>query len=388
MSATPGQTFNARIRVDAALVEKFADFSGDRNPIHVDPEEAKAYGHPRPVAHGAILVAFISKVIGMDVPGAGALWLGQTVEWLSPVYVGDEIDLAVRVNRVSTGSGVCLLDITATNQDGKMVMRGNAKVKTSERLTPKSGSPQTAQKVALVTGGAGGLGSSVALRLAADGLAVAIAYRSSGDAAEKLARDICSGGGKAVAIAADLADEASAAMLAVRALETFGRVDVLVHAASPSLPSVDAAQARYRDYDPFLRVYLGAALELARALSPGMSERRFGRLIFLGTAAMLGTPPPKWSAYLVAKHALWGLVKSLALELGPHGITANMVSPGMTVTELVAGVPARLKEFEARTIPARRLARPEDTSAVISFLAAETAGYINGVNLPVTGGPR
>lgn len=388
MSLIEGQTFKTRLCVDAALVEKFADLSGDRNPIHVDPAEAKAYGYSRPVAHGAILVAFISKVIGMDMPGPGALWLGQTVEWLSPVYVGDEIDLEIRVTRVSTGSGVCLLDITATSQEGKVVMRGNAKVKTSERLTPKSGGPKTAQKVALVTGGAGGLGSAVARGLAADGLAVAIAYHSAADAAEKLVRDILSAGGKAVAISADLSAEAAATTLAARALESFGRVDVVVHAASPPLPSADAAQLRYQDCDPYLRVYLGAALELTSALSPGMAERRFGRLIFLGTSAMVGMPPPKWAPYLVAKHALWGLVKSLALELGPHGITANMVSPGMTVTELVAGVPARVKEFEARTIPARRLAQPEDTAAAISFLATEAAGYINGVNLPLAGGPR
>jgi 3-oxoacyl-[acyl-carrier protein] reductase len=93
------------------------------------------------------------------------------------------------------------------------------------------------------------------------------------------------------------------------------------------------------------------------------------------------------AAYIAAKQSLWGLVRSLALELGPQQITANMVSPGMTVTELTADVPVRIKEAEARKVPLRRLALPEDVANTIAFLASDSGGYLSGVNLPLTGGP-
>lgn len=92
-------------------------------------------------------------------------------------------------------------------------------------------------------------------------------------------------------------------------------------------------------------------------------------------------------AYVAAKEALWGLTKGMAAELGPSGITTNMVSPGVTVTDLTAFVPARAKEVAARTSPMRRLATSQDTAELVAFLASTAAGFINGSNLPVTGGP-
>jgi 3-oxoacyl-[acyl-carrier protein] reductase len=118
-----------------------------------------------------------------------------------------------------------------------------------------------------------------------------------------------------------------------------------------------------------------------------MQERRFGRLIFLGTTYLFGAPPVKLAAYVAAKQGLWGLVRCLALELGPQQITANMLSPGMTVTDLTSDIPVRMKEAEARRVPLRRLALPQDVAGAVAFLASDAGGYISGVNLPLTGGP-
>ena len=102
---------------------------------------------------------------------------------------------------------------------------------------------------------------------------------------------------------------------------------------------------------------------------------------------MSGAPPAGWAAYLTAKQALWGLAKSMATEFGPSGITTNMVSPGLTVTDLTTNIPARAKEVEAHRSPMRRLATSQDTAELVSFLAGKPSGYINGANLPVSGGP-
>ena len=170
-----------------------------------------------------------------------------------------------------------------------------------------------------------------------------------------------------------------------KVIAQFGRVDAIVHAATQSLPAATVLETTTEDVRRFLRIHVEAALELAQAAAADMALRKFGRLIFLGTGALFGAPPPKLAAYVTAKQALWGLARCLAAELGPQQITVNMISPGMTVTDLTADVPARIKETEARRTALRRLAVPEDIARMAVFLATEAGGYVTGQNLPVTG---
>ena len=134
----PGQTYRASLTIDSDLLRRFAELSGDDNPIHLDAEEAKAYGFPRPVAHGAILSALLSRIIGTQVPGPGALWLDQAIEWVAPVYLGDEVQVSATVAKVSSGTGIISLETVGTNQKGTVVMKGRAQVMVTQRL---AGSP-------------------------------------------------------------------------------------------------------------------------------------------------------------------------------------------------------------------------------------------------------
>jgi 3-oxoacyl-[acyl-carrier protein] reductase len=312
--------------------------------------------------------------------------MGQSVEWQHPVYVGDEITVEVKVSRVAAGAEMLLLDLTASNAEGRTVMTGQARVKAGERVGG-TGGPEEGAKVALVTGGSRGIGAAIVRRLARAGCAVAINFKSDAKAAEALARECADDGATVMPFAADVADPDAAAGVA-RAVEArFGRLDVVVHGATPPLLDRPAAELTYGAVEPFLRTYLGGALSLVGAAAPGMQARGFGRFVFLGTSALFGSPPPRIGAYLAAKHALWGLVRSLAVELGPHGITSNMISPGLTVTDLTAHVSLRAKEVEARTNPRRRLPVPDDTAELVCFLARAEAGYLNGLNLPLTGAP-
>lgn len=386
MRFSKGQVFRKKFRVDSLLVEHFADLSGDRNPIHLDSDEARAYGYPRQVAHGAILVAMLSKMIGMEIPGPGAVWMSQSLDWVAPVLVGDEIELAVTVSHVSTGAGILILQVKATKQDGQAVLEGEGKVKVSEKLTGQTPSLPKEGRVALVTGGSRGIGAEIARRLSAEGFSVAINYRAAEREAERVADEIRASHGVARTFAADLGDPDGTARMIEEVSGAFGRLDVVVHGASPNLRKTKSTELRYEDAEFYLRVYLGGAIALAAGASPGMIERKFGRFIFIGTSAILGMPPADMAAYVVAKESLWGFVKCLAIDLGRAGITCNMISPGMTVTDLVADVPVRLKEVEAQRNPMRRLAKASDTAELAAFLASDAAGYVNGVNLPVTGG--
>jgi 3-oxoacyl-[acyl-carrier protein] reductase len=380
----PGDTFRTELLLDRDLVQRFADFSGDTNAIHIDERAARAYGHSRPVAHGAILMAAISRLIGTEVPGAGAIWMDQQTEWLRPVFIGDQVTVEVSVEQVSPGTGVLTLATTATNQLGLRVMEGRARVKVGETIGRiREGA---AARVALVTGASGGIGAAIAARLAKDGLAVAAHYRANAAAADAAVRRIREAGGTASAFRADCSNDHEVERLVSEVEHAHGPIDVVVHAATPGIEVVPAIEMRMPHVRRYLDVYLDAAMALVRSVGPGMSERGTGRLVFIGTSAMHGTPPSGWGGYLVAKHAVWGYVRSLAQELGPSGITANLVSPGLTVTELTGQVSARVKEVEARRNPMRRLASAEDTAGLVGYLAGPEGGFINGADLPVTGG--
>lgn len=381
-----GRSATARVVITPAVAGGFAELSGDSNPIHLDPEQARAFGHPQPVAHGAFLLAVVSRLIGTELPGPGAVWMGHSVEWQNPLYVGDEVVVEVTVSRVAAGEAVLVLELKASTVQGRTVMTGQAKVKVGERVGGQPGPSETA-RVALVTGGSRGIGAAVVRRLARGGCDVAVNFKSDGQAAEALARECSGGGSTVIPFAADVADPEAATALARAVEKHFGRLDVVVHGATPPLLDAAADALTYAQVEPFLKTYLGGALSLVGAATQGMRERGFGRFVFLGTSARFGSPPRGMAAYLSAKHALWGLVRSLAVELGPHGITSNMISPGLTVTDLTAHVPLRVKEVEARTNPMRRLATDADTAELVFFLAKAEAGYLNGLDLPVTGTP-
>lgn len=383
----PGMIFSEEITLSPALVDSFAQFSGDHNPVHLQAASAQEYGFARPFAHGAIQSAVVSKLIGMKVPGPGAVWMSQSMEWLKPVFVGDHVCVEVEVEAVSAGAEVLTLALRTKNDQGDLVMQGQAKVKLASKLAESTAGTSVEPRVALVTGASRGIGAAVARALGAAGWHVAVAYRSGRGAAEEVVRSIVSGGSSAQAFATDLGQEDSGAALVQQVLNAYGRLDAVVHCATQPLNSKALNEMAAADLRGFQRIHVEAAWEMVQAALPGMTERRFGRLIFLGTSALFGAPPPKMAAYVAAKQSLWGLVRSLALELGPQQITANMVSPGMTVTELTADVPARIKEAEARKVPLRRLALPEDVANTIAFLASDSGGYLSGVNLPLTGGP-
>lgn len=389
MDITVGAQAIEKLRVDTALLDRFMEFSGDRNPIHVDDVGARQFGYGRRVAHGIVSTALLSRLIGTRLPGPGAMCLGQKIAWEAAVYVDDEITMTGTVVRISAGAGTLDLEIEAVNQRGTVVMTGEARVKMPTNIPTskpsiRSSSSQDAPRLALITGASRGIGATIALRLAADHR-LALNYRTASDKCAAVVRDIEAKGGEARGFQADVALAGEA--LVKEVLSTFGRIDVVVHAATPRITSVKAGALRWEDVEPYLKTYVEGAMALVRGAAPAMVERGYGRIVLLGAAAMLGSPPSGWGPYLIGKHALHGLARTLAVELGPAGITCNMVSPGLTLTELSDDVPARVKEVEARRNPLRRLATASDTAELVAYLASPAGGYLNGANLPVTGGP-
>lgn len=382
-----GQVFRDGFTADRELVEAFADFSQDFNPVHVDAEAARDYGYSKPFAHGAILSAVLSRIIGMKVPGPGAVWMNQNMEWIKPVYLGDKIEVEVTIAKYSQGAGIFELEIVTRNQKGDIVMEGKAKVKQGQKLSGNSQKKNDGRRLALVTGGSRGIGAAIAKTLGSAGIDVAIVYNQSKAEAVSVADEINAGKtATALGIQADLQtpDQIEGAIAEVS--DIMGTPDIVIHAATPSLPQKGITELEREDFQTLLDMYLMAGHDLMRLTSPAMIEKKFGRFVFLGTS-FLFHPVKNMGAYITAKYALMGYVRSAAFELGAQGITSNMISPSMAVTDLTEDVPPRLKEMEAAKSPLRRLVTPQDIAETTAFLVSDAGGYLNGVNMPLTGGP-
>jgi 2-hydroxycyclohexanecarboxyl-CoA dehydrogenase len=244
-------------------------------------------------------------------------------------------------------------------------------------------------RVALVTGGARGIGREIALSLAADDRSVAVGDLRL-DEARHTVRELEAAGGRGLALELDVADSASVQDAVRRAGETLGPVDVLVNNAGwdELRPFLETDEAFW---DRVIEVNYKGCLRTTRAVLPAMAERGWGRVVNIGSdAGRVGSSLE--GVYSGAKGAVIAFTKTLAREVARSGITANTVCPGPTDTpmlaEIVGRAPdgARVIEAMTRAVPMRRLGRPEEVAAAVVFLASERAGFITGQTLSVSGG--
>lgn len=369
-------------------VRRFAELTGDFNPMHVDPAFARRTSFGRPIVHGMLSASFISTMIGMLLPGPGALWVSQTLEFLQPAYVGDTLTVTATVARKSTATRLLVLQVTVANQFGHELLRGEATVR---MLEPRADSErgvmnETASKVVVITGGSRGIGAATARRLAADDHAVVVNYVSADAEANALVDGIRAAGGRALAVRGDVSDPAAVDALFRAAEDAFAAVDVVVHCAAP-LPVPQPfeemqAETLARHFDVQVR---GAFLCAQRAL-PAMIKAQSGAVVLLGSIFAEGTPPPQQAAYVAAKAALSALGRALAVEYGPKGVRVNIVAPGMTQTDMLAHIPEKAKVLARMNTPLRRLGDPADVAEVIAFLVGPGARHISGETIRVCGG--
>jgi len=235
-------------------------------------------------------------------------------------------------------------------------------------------------KVALVTGAGRGIGAAIARRFAAEGASVVVHYRESRAAAERLASEI---GG--LALGADLIDPPATEAMVADALSHFGRLDILVNNASSFAADLDFAAATWDDFRAEFDGVVGATVNPTKAVVPVMKAQGSGRIITLA-ATLVQRPAAEYVVHTTAKSALVGLSRTLARDLGPHGITVNLVSPGMTLTDYSQSLPDDQKARVAALTPLRRLATPDDVAGVVLFYASPLADFVTGANLAPDGG--
>lgn len=372
--------------ITEADIRRFVEMTGDDNPLHVDAAYASTTPFKEIVVHGMLGASFISTVIGTKLPGPGALWVSQAMEFKLPVRMGDTLTVTCTVLRKHMRDRLLELETCITNQHGQIVLAGQGKVKVLEPPKPKLTDTPPKLKVAIVTGGGGGIGRSICQSLASDGFSVVVNYLAGRERAESLVSCLNADASNAIAVQADVSTVEGANRLYQEAQRYFGGVSVLVNAASPRIIAKSIDELEWGDVQHHLDVQLKSALMMIKACKPGMSAVGHGRIISVTSQSWDGTPVAGWTAYAIAKGGLATLTRYLAAELGPSGITVNCVSPGMTETSFISGVSEKQQLMVARQTPMRRLGEPKDVAAAVAFLASDNASYITGQSLRVNGG--
>lgn len=238
-------------------------------------------------------------------------------------------------------------------------------------------------KVALVTGASKGIGAEIARRLARDGFSVVVNYARGAEAAEQVVREIEAERGEAIAVQADVGEPTAAARLFDAAERALGGLDVLVNNAG-IMKLAPLAEMDVADFDRQIAVNLGGVFHCMRE---GARRLRDGGRIISFSSSVVGLYQPTYSVYAASKAGVEAMTHVLAKELGPRGITVNVVAPGPVATELfLNGKSEALVETITKMIPLGRLGRPADIAGVVSFLAGPDGGWVNGQVLRANGG--
>jgi 3-oxoacyl-[acyl-carrier protein] reductase len=239
-------------------------------------------------------------------------------------------------------------------------------------------------RVALVTGGARGIGRSITVELAKSGIDVAFTYRSSGQLVESLITELNAMGRKSLPIEADATSTSSAQQVVEKVVAEFKRLDILVNNAGITKDNL-LMRMTEADWDAVITTNLKSVFNYTKAVSRTMMGQRYGRIINISSVVgIIGNAGQ--SNYSASKAGIIGFTKSIAKELASRNILVNAVAPGYIDTDMTSALTEEQKKAVSDTIPLKRVAKPEEVARVVRFLASPDADYITGQVISVDGG--
>jgi 3-oxoacyl-[acyl-carrier protein] reductase len=365
-----------------ADVKVFAELTGDKNPLHIDKNFAETSAAGGQVVHGMLAASFISTLIGEEIPGHGALWNDFQINWRKMIRIDDAIKFTAKISTINFALETINLDIDGVGLDNNLLyLNGSARVSIMSKKKMIN-SPLLKGKKILVTGASGVLGSAVCKLLSNNGAELILWGRSNSnldllntELEDSVVETIC----------CDLLDKNAVKKQSKKIFSSFEIYGIVHTAAAPLLLIDSASEDSLEELRKHMEVEVFSLQRLVADFKQNLSIDE-GFITAVLSEAVFDSPPANMSAYVTAKTALWGMMKTYAKELGVYGVRCNSVSPGLMETPYSSEISIRAKKIEEATNPLRRICSPEDVAQAILFLA--TSSFINGANLPLTGGQR
>jgi 3-oxoacyl-[acyl-carrier protein] reductase len=385
-----GMTERLDFRVSRASVRQFGDIIAEG----VDRGDA-AELLERVDVPSLLSVLLFSTSVGVALPGTNATFLEFSARVEQPVRVGASYALEGEVVHRSRGTRIVKKQLVARDVEtreiairGKVAALANtvaARMPSIGELREIGTDPGLDGKVVLITGASRGIGETTAKLVALCGAKVIVNYHRGAADADRVVREIEESGGSALAVGADVTNEGDVRALVERSVERFGAVDVLVNNAVRDFRPIPFAQLTWDEVQRDLDVIAKGAFLCCQHVIPAMIAQGGGKIINIASVAT-DNPPPDQTKYVMAKSALVGLTRSLAVELASKNIQVNMVVPSFVETDLVAHVQEGFRNKIARETPMGRNASPVDVARAVLFLASSWSSFTTGQKLMVTGG--
>lgn len=396
------------VRIDRAMIDRFAALSGDHHPLHMNDAYGRGTAFGGRIAHGMISGALFSRLVGEYLPGERALYRGQRMTFVRPIRPDTDVNVCGEVVAYDVElSTITVRTWVEDRASGDLYVEGEADVvlRPDEAATPRvasinGGAGALAGCRTLVLGGSTGIGAAITRELSHQGADVLFSYRNV-EAATRLLGELDSQPERRVdALTLDFEDSESLEPRLEEALARFGTVDSIVHAGFGPVAQRTITRGSFDDLrlaferaiEPIYRAtqvclpHLQAPHAGGDSTKDNLSKDSGGSIVAVSSIVTHEVPPPAWSSYTVAKSALQGFIRSLASELGPWNIRANLVSPSWCETEANRAAAPRIRDEMIARSPLGRVARPQDVAQAVAFLISPAASFITGHDLPVCGG--
>ena len=367
-------------------IQAFAKLTGDYNPLHLDADFAQETSFKKPVVYGMLSASFISTIIGMKIPGPGALWTSQTLEFLRQVFVGDTLSVVATVKQISLAANSLVLDIVITNQDDQQVLKGEATVQVLKVKEKKQSDSEQKNKLCLVLGGSSDIGHNISKRLLESGFDIALHYGKSKGKAEVIKESLDNLGNIRI-FQADLSKEAEVSAMLTDIRDEMGHITAVVHCAAPHNTLAEFAGLKWEEISKQFQVQIGGLYNTMQLVLPEMLANNIaGKVVCVSSIAADDVPPPQQYDYVIGKAALSAFAKCLAVEFSPKGIAVNIVAPGMTDTERIADMPQKAKLMTKMQAPSRSLIQTDDVARAVVYLLEQHGCAVTGETIRVCGG--
>lgn len=373
-----GQSASIKHTITEADVKNFMHLSGDMNPIHFDRAESAKFNLGEPIVYGMLGGAFISQVIGNKLPGRGALWLSQTLDFVNSVRIGENIEITVQIIAILENENILKLKTEILNQQNMIVTKGFAMVKIlHQKVDNLNKQKKINKKVAIVVGANGGLGNAITRDLFQSGFNLNLVYQKNNFQINEFLRQNSSQEQKLMSSRLENLTEKLVENVVNDTKEKFGTITDIVFCAAKSLNLKSFQNQDWSDFESEIEMQIKLPYLFIQKLLPIFKENLSGNIIFLGSQIVKNSKP-RWLNYATAKSALRGFATNLAVEFGGFNIRVNIVHPNLIETPLTFGFSEKEKIAAKSRNALNKLTEAADVSKFVAFLASDESKNISG----------